>query len=101
MSDPVLALILIASFFLVITVISYFNTLERGLLLDARVPLFVGALAGVAAHFLPIGHAITVGVLLTLAALYVRLTGRESEPSDGMVLGAMTGAAAAIPLVVL
>src|SRR5687768_16466733 len=39
-----------------------------------------------------------VGVILTLAALYVRLTGRESEPADGMTLGAMTGAAAAIPM---
>jgi hypothetical protein len=40
-----------------------------------------------------------IGATLTIVALYVRLMGRESEPSDGMLLGALTGAAAAFPLV--
>ncbi len=101
MSDPVLALVLIASFSLVLTAASYFKTLERGLWREARAPIIVGVLAGIASRFVPQAHVIVVGVLLTLAALYVRLTGRESEPSDGMVLGAMTGAAAALPFVIM
>ncbi|HEX7831276.1 MAG TPA: hypothetical protein VF787_16585 [Thermoanaerobaculia bacterium] len=101
MSDPVLALILIASFFLVITAASYFKTLERGLWLEARVPIVAGVIAGIAMRFVPEWHVVAAGVLMTLAALYVRLTGRESEPSDGMVLGAMTGAAASLPFVVM
>jgi hypothetical protein len=101
MSDPVLALILIASFSLVITAASYFKTLERGLWVEAQVPVIAGAIAGIAMRFVPELHVIAAGVLLTLAALYVRLTGRESEPSDGMVLGAMTGAAASLPFVVM
>ena len=36
MSDPVLALVLIAAFFVVITAASYFKTLERGLWTEAR-----------------------------------------------------------------
>lgn len=101
MSDPVLALILIASFFLVITAASWFKTLERGLWREARVPIIAGVIAGMAMRFVPQAHVIVAGILLTLAALYVRLIGRESEPADGMVLGAMTGAAAAIPFVVM
>jgi hypothetical protein len=101
MSDPVLALILIASFFLVITAASYFKTLERGLWREARVPLIAGVISGIAMRYVPQAHVIAAGVLMTLSALYVRLTGRESEPSDGMVLGAMTGVAASIPFVVM
>lgn len=101
MSDFVLALVLIASFFLVITAASWFKTLERGLWREARVPIVAGVLAGIAIRLVPQAHVLLVGVLLTLAALYVRLTGRESEPSDGMVLGAMTGAAAALPFIVM
>ena len=62
-------------------------------------PLIAGAIAGVIANFL--SQPLTVGIVLTLAALYVRLTGRESEPTDGMMLGAVTGGAAAAPLAVL
>ena len=36
MSDPVLALILIVVFFVVVTLASYFKTLERGLWNEAR-----------------------------------------------------------------
>lgn len=104
MSDPVLALILIPAFFLVLTAAAYFRTLERGLWREAHVPAIAGALAGSGIRFLPIPaalHPVAIGVVLTLAALYVRLTGRESEPSDGMVLGAITGAAAAAPFALM
>jgi hypothetical protein len=99
MADPVLALILAASFVLAITAASWFRTLDGALWREARVPLIAGGIAGGVLYFIP--NAIAVGVILTFAALYVRLTGRESEPTDGMILGAMTGGAAAVPLIIL
>lgn len=101
MTDPVLALVLFASFCLAVTAASWFRTLERGLWRDARVPVVLGLLAGIALHFLPHTWGVATGILLTLAALYVRLTGRESDPTDGMVLGAIMGAAAALPFAIL
>jgi len=100
MSDPVLALVLIVAFCVVVTLASYFKTLESNLWIEARLPLVAGAICGAIVlftRFLP--AFVTIGILLTLAALYVRLTGSESEPSDGMILGSITGAAAAVPLV--
>lgn len=102
MSDPVLALVLIAAFFAAVTVASYFKTLEPGLWREAQLPLVIGAIAGAIIQFVTFAPAFVVtGIILTLAALYVRLMGRESEPADGMVLGAITGAAASVPLVIL
>jgi hypothetical protein len=99
MADPVLALLLTASFFAAVSAASWFRTLDGALWREARVPLIAGAIAGGVLYFVP--GAIATGVLLTLAALYVRLTGRESEPADGMILGAMTGGAASVPLTIL
>ena len=99
MSDPVFTLVLIASFIAALAAASYFRTLDSSLGRDSRIPLFAGAVAGGLIHFVP--GPITTGIILTLAALYVRLTGRESEPADGMTLGAMTGAGAAIALLLL
>jgi hypothetical protein len=99
MAEPVLAFLLLAVFFLGLTAAAWFRTLDAALWSEARVPLIAGAIAGGVLYFVP--NAIATGVILTLAALYVRLTGRESEPTDGMILGAMTGGAAAIPLTVL
>lgn len=96
MTDPVLALVLVPVFFLVLTAVSWFKTLDGGLWREARLPLIAGVVAGVILRFTG-AHVALIGVVLTLAALYVRLMGRESEPADGMVLGAITGAAAAIP----
>ncbi|HEV7767584.1 MAG TPA: hypothetical protein VGQ76_21465 [Thermoanaerobaculia bacterium] len=101
MSDPVLALVLIAAFFVVITAASYFRTLESGIWIEARLPLITGAICGLIIHvarFVP--SFVATGIILTIAALYVRLMGRESEPADGMILGAIVGAAASIPLVI-
>ncbi|HYI09424.1 MAG TPA: hypothetical protein VEK57_10170 [Thermoanaerobaculia bacterium] len=100
MSDPVLSLILIVSFFAAVTAASYFKTLDTGLWREAKIPIIAGALCGVIIRVASFASEfVTAGILLTLAALYVRLTGRESEPSDGMALGAITGAAASVPLV--
>lgn len=98
MSDPVLAFVLIPSFIATLAAAAYFKTLDSGLGADARVPMIAGLLCGAIFWFFP--HPLVIGVVLTIAALYVRLTGRESEPAEGMVLGAMTGACAAVPLVV-
>jgi len=104
MSDSVLALILIVSFFAAMAVVRYFKTLDGDFWRAAQTPLIAGAIAGALIWFLSrytAAQAIVAGVTLTLAALYVRLTGRESEPSDGMILGALTGAAAAGALIVI
>jgi hypothetical protein len=99
MSPPILALVLIASFFIVVPAASYFKTLDPELARDAKIPVIAGLVAGVLIRFAGfIPAPIAAGIVLTIAALYVRLTGRASEPADGMTLGAMTGAAAAIPL---
>lgn len=101
MADPVFTIVLLAAFFIAVTAAYFFKTLESDLLRDAQVPLIAGIICGIAilmAWRVIDAHCAVIGLLVTLAALYVRLTGRESEPTDGMTLGAMTGAAAAIPL---
>lgn len=100
MSDPVLALVLIAGFFLVVTAASYFRTVDSALWDEARIPLIAGAVAGLLIQLLTfMPPPVATGLILTVAALYARLIGRESEPTEGMTLGAMTGAAAAVPAV--
>src|SRR5262249_54539398 len=42
--------------------------------------------------------AVVTGAAITLAAMYVRHTGDESEAPEGMLLGALIGASAALPL---
>jgi hypothetical protein len=44
-------------------------------------------------------YPVVGGIALTLAALYVRHTGRETEAVDGMLVGSVMGATAAIPFV--
>lgn len=101
MSDPVLALVLVASFFVALTIAHAFKTLGTSLWREAWTPLIAGVIVGVIVLWIAdrVASAIPLGILLTLAALYVRLIGRESEPAEGMTLGAMTGAGAALPLI--
>jgi len=102
MSDPVLAIILIVSFFAAVLAASYFKTLDTGLWQEAWAPVVAGIVSGLLIRFVRVApEYVVAGIVLTVAALYVRLTGRESEPADGMTLGAITGAAAAVPLVIL
>jgi len=96
MTDPVLAFVLIASFLAALAAAAYFKNLDGAHGRDARNPLIAGLIAGALLWFFD--NPVAIGIILTLVALYVRLTGSESEPSDGMILGAMTGAAAAAPL---
>ena len=89
---------LLLSFFLAMSAAYRFKTLGD-VWRDASAPLIAGLIAGVLIQFTGARlHVVAIGVVLTIAALYVRLTGRESEPADGMTLGAITGAAAALPL---
>ena len=97
MADPVLAFVLLAAFFAAVTASSFFKTLDTELWRDAHIPLIAGVVCGLILRFTTV-HAALIGILLTAAALYIRLTGRESEPADGMAVGAMTGAAASVPL---
>ena len=104
MTEPVLALILIVAFTAVIAVTRYIKTLEGDFWGAARIPVIAGAVSGLLIRLVdtstPRLHAIAIGVVLTIAALYVRLTGDESEPSDGMLLGGLTGAAASLALII-
>ena len=98
MTDPVLALIVIVVFFAVTAAADYFKTLDADLWREWRTPIAAGVVSG--AILWPFGaHEVAAGIVLSAAALYVRLMGRETEAVDGMLLGGCTGAAAALPLV--
>ncbi|HEX7708744.1 MAG TPA: hypothetical protein VF701_19950 [Thermoanaerobaculia bacterium] len=100
MPDPLLALVLIVAFFFAASLASFFRTLDWTLIPEARVPLIAGAVAGGVIYFADFAPSFVVaGIILTAAALYVRLTGSESDAASGMLLGGMTGAAASVPLI--
>ena len=102
MTDPVFALVLVAVFLPVAAAARFFRTLDANLWRAASTPILSGLAAGAIAALLHQRYQVlAIGILLTLAALYVRLTGDESDAIDGMLLGASTGAAAAIPLLVM
>ena len=93
MTDPVLALVVIAIFLAVMAAAHYFKTLDADLWHAWRTPIAGGVVAG--AMLWPFGaHAVAAGLVLSAAALYVRLMGRESEAVDGMLLGGMVTASA-------
>ena len=103
MTDPVLALILIIGFGCAAIIVRFFRTLDSGFWDAARNPLLAGVAAGALLSWWELAlptRAVALGLVLTIAALYSRLTGDETEPVDGMLLGAVSGAAAAIFLVV-
>jgi hypothetical protein len=100
MNDPALALTLAIVFFAALALVRWFKTLDGNVWRAWRTALPAGAIGGVLLHFtgaLPIA----AGAILTAVALYVRLTGDESEPSDGMISGAAAGAAAGLVLILL
>lgn len=103
MSDPVLSIVVLFSLFIAIAAARWFNTVDEAFGHAAVTPFFSGALAGVAILFTGDALArvrfVASGVLLTLAAVYVRHVGEESDPIEGLLLGGLAGAAAAIPLI--
>lgn len=98
MTDPVLAFVLIGGSFVALLAVRFFKTLESAVWDVWATPVIAGLVCGVILRFSS-DAPVVIGILLTLAALYVRLTGHESEPVDGMLLGAASGLAATIPLV--
>ncbi|MGZ7032013.1 MAG: hypothetical protein ACXVIJ_08575 [Thermoanaerobaculia bacterium] len=101
MSDPVLTLVLLATFLATAAAVRFFETLDSRFSAVATTPFIAGFVAGATSRFFdesPL-RVVVIGVMLTVATLYVRLTGIESEPVDGMVLGAVSGAAASLPLI--
>jgi hypothetical protein len=98
-TDPVLTFVLIVCAFVALLAVRFFKTLDSAVWDVWATPVAAGLVSGVVLRFTS-EAPVAIGAILTLAALYVRLTGHESEPVDGMLLGAATGAAAAIPLVI-
>ncbi|MGZ4778540.1 MAG: hypothetical protein ACXV5L_05040 [Thermoanaerobaculia bacterium] len=101
MSDPVLTLVLLATFLAAAAAVRFFETLDSRFSAVATTPFIAGFVAGATSRFFDESpmRVVVIGVMLTVATLYVRLTGIESEPVDGMVLGAVSGAAASLPLI--
>jgi hypothetical protein len=97
-TDPVLALVLIFCALAALMAVRFFKTLEGQH--SWATPILVGVASGIILRLMGMAHPVAVAVVLTLAALYVRLTGQESEPIDGMLLGAASGAAAAVVLII-
>jgi hypothetical protein len=102
MSDPVLILILLASFFAAMAAARFLKTVDSGFGRAARGPVIAGILVGLVLLFaggIPaVATPLVAALLLTIAAVWVRHTGDESEAADGMILGSLTGASAAVPL---
>jgi len=91
------ALAVIVIFLAVMAAADFFKSLDPSFWRAWRTPLAAGLIAG--ALLWPLGaHPAAAGIVLSAAALYVRLMGRESESIDGMLLGGCTGAAAAAVL---
>jgi hypothetical protein len=100
MTDALFALIVSVAFLLVLAGARWFKTLDTGVWRAWRTALPAGVASGILLRVLG-ANAVAAGIILTIAALYVRLTGEESEPSDGMIFGAAAGATAAITLIAL
>jgi hypothetical protein len=102
MTDPVFAFAVLAAFIPAAAAARFFRTLDVNIVRAARTPIIAGVVAGVIVALLDEKWEIAaIGIVLTAAALYVRLTGDESDAIDGMLLGACTGAAAAAPLLII
>jgi hypothetical protein len=100
MTDPALALIVAIVFLAVMGGVRWFKSLDADVWRAWRTALPAGAVSGVLLRMVGTS-AIAIGLVLTAAALYVRLTGEESEPSDGTVFGAAAGGTAALTLIAL
>lgn len=104
MSDPVLTFLILPAFVLALAAARHFKTLETGFMRAATTPLLCGAVCGIPLAALALPEAAepaVVGILITFATAYVRHVGDESEPAEGMLLGAVAGASAAIPSAIL
>jgi len=96
MSDPVLCIVVYAVFLAAMAAVHFFKTLDNDIGTAWQTALVIG-LAVAAALLIRAPYPVIGGIALTLAALYVRHTGRETEAIDGMIVGSVMGATAAIP----
>ena len=99
MSDPVLCIVVYAAFLAAMVAMHFFKTLDSNLGAAWRTALAMGLVVALVLFFVRGLYPIAGGIALTLAALYVRHTGHETEAFDGMIAGSAMGASAAIPLV--
>jgi hypothetical protein len=97
MSDPLFTVIALATFLVALALVHFFKTLDADLWHAWRNPVAAGLLIGIALRLLHVSHPAAFGLLLTLAAVYARHTGRESEAVDGALIGSAMGAVAALP----
>src|SRR5436190_22145394 len=98
MTEPLFTLVALAAFLTALALVHFFKTLDADLWHAWRNPVAAGLVIGVVLRLVHVTHPIAFGILLTIAAVYARHTGRESEAVDGMLIGAAMGAVAALPL---
>jgi hypothetical protein len=99
MSDPVLCIVVYAVFLAAMAAAHFFKTLDNDIGMAWRTALVMGVAVAFVLFLVRALYPVAGGVALTLAALYVRHTGRETEAVDGMLVGSVMGATAAIPFV--
>jgi hypothetical protein len=99
MSDPVLCIVVYAVFLAAMAAAHFFKTLDNDLGTAWRTAFAIGVAVAVLLFIIRALYPVVGGVALTLAALYVRHTGQETEAIDGMIVGSVMGATAAVPFV--
>jgi hypothetical protein len=99
MSDPVLCIVVYAVFLAAMAAAHFFKTLDNDLGTAWRTALAIGVAVAFVLFVIRALYPVVGGIALTFAALYVRHTGRETEAVDGMIVGSVMGATAAIPFV--
>jgi hypothetical protein len=99
MSDPVLCIVVYAVFLAAMAAAHFFKTLDNDLGTAWRTAFAAGLAIAFLLFLVRALYPVVGGIALTLAALYVRHTGRETEAVDGMIVGSVMGATAAVPFV--
>jgi hypothetical protein len=99
MSDPVLCIVVYAVFLAALAAAHFFKTLDNDLGTAWRTAFVAGLAVAFVLFLVRALWPVTGGIALTVAALYVRHTGQETEPIDGMIVGGVMGATAALPFV--
>src|SRR3954447_4245933 len=99
MSDPVLCIVVYAVFLAAMAAAHFFKTLDNDLGTAWRTAFAVGLAVAFLLFLVRALYPVVGGIALTLAPLYVRHTGQETEAVDGMIVGSVMGATAAIPFV--
>ncbi len=99
MSDPVLCIVVYLVFLGAMAAVHFFKTIDNALGTAWRTAIVMGLVVAVLLFLARDFLAVVGGIALTLGALYVRHTGQETEAIEGMIVGSVMGATAAIPFV--